>query len=68
MLYLDGKIDGWQTFDFNHKKAIVKTLLIVASTFYYSKMITVVFSSKIGDSVSLHLKLAIFEEKMGENP
>ena len=47
---------------------MVKTLLMVASTFYYSKRITVGSSSNICDSVSLHLKGAVFEEKMGENP
>jgi len=35
MLNLDGKSNGWQNFNFNQRKAIEKTLLMVAGSFYY---------------------------------
>ena len=68
MLYLDGKSDGWQTFNLNHQKVIVKMLLMVTSTLHYSKRVTFLLNLNLDDSVSLHLKCAVFKEKMGENP
>jgi len=35
MLYLDGKSNCWQNFNLHHRKAIEKTLLMVAGSFYY---------------------------------
>ena len=68
MLYLDGKSDGWQTFSLNHQKAIVETLLMVTSTFYYSKSIPVVFWLKHGWFSFTSPKISCFEKKFGENP
>ena len=68
MLFLGGKSNGWQNFNLNHRKVIVETILMITSYFFLSKRIHVVFfSSNMGDSVSLHLKLAVLSEKMGEN-
>jgi len=64
MLYLDGKSHGWQNFNSNHQKAIAETILMVTSFFFFTlKGYLLFFSSNIGDSVSLHLKLTVLRGK-----
>ena len=46
MPYLGGKSDCWKIFNWNHRKAIVETLLMVTSSFYFSKIIPVIFQLK----------------------